>query len=457
MAPVRQGEIKEIVISGLGHSGEGVGRIEGFTVFVEGALPGETVRCRVGVVKKQYAKGSLLEVLQQAPERVQPPCPVYVACGGCQLQHLSYEGQLTEKRAQVQAALQRIGGLGDVPVHAVLGMEDPWRYRNKLLLPVARGAKGEVEIGCFAPGTHRVVNTEDCLIQQERNNEAAAAVRQVLAELSIPLYDEKTGQGSVRHVLARTGVNTGELMVALVTATPTLPRKTEVIAKLRQRLPQLTSLMQNINNRRTNVVMGPVSKKLWGREYIEETLDGLTFRISPLSFFQVNTLQAQVLYRQALAYAVLKGSETVVDAYCGTGSITLFLARQAAKVYGVDVVAPAIEDAKKNAERNGLQDKATFVTADAAVWMPELAAKGQKADVVVLDPPRAGCERSVLEAAATMRPDRIVYVSCNPASLARDAAILTELGYVVREVQPVDLFPMTHHVECIALIQRRTM
>lgn len=428
-----------------------MGRYAGFTVFVPFALPGELVEARILTVKKNYATGKLLRVLHGSTDRAEPPCAVYARCGGCQLQHFDGAAQLEAKRAQVIAALQRIGGQADVVVHPVLGATQPWQYRNKMQFPIGKAPEGAV-VGCYARGTHVVVDASHCLIQAETNNHIAAAVRETVRELRIPIYDEASGQGSIRHVVGRVA-SSGEAMVVLVTATQELPYERQFVERLRDSVPELVGVLQNVNPKRTNVVFGQETRLLWGHDIIREELGGLVFRVSPQSFFQVNVAQAEVLYQKTLEYAALCGTETVVDAYCGTGTITLFLARQAGHAYGIEVVPAAIEDAKKNAAENEI-DNATFLAGDARVLLPRLYQEGVCPDVVVADPPRAGCDRTVLETFAAMHPHRIVYVSCNPASLARDCAVLDALGYVLKEVQPVDMFPQTSHVESVALLVR---
>lgn len=450
--PVTKGGRYTLDITGMGHSGEGVGRVEGFTVFVPYALAGETVEIEAQEVKKQYARGRLKRVIQASADRQEPQCPIYYRCGGCQLQHLTYEGQLQEKKQRVQDALTRIGGLEGVKVKDTLPAE-PWGYRNKMMFPVAAGRQG-VEIGCYAHSSHRVVDTEDCLIQEEANNRLLRAVREVAGLLGTPAYDEQTGQGILRHVMGRVGAKGEALMAVLVTATPTLPKAERWVAELRQKMPELTTIVHNFNPDRTNVALGRENSTLWGSGLIEEQLDELVFSISPLSFFQVNTRQTERLYGQVGEYAQLSGRETVLDIYCGTGTIALFLARRAGKVYGVEVVEPAVLDARNNASRNGITN-AEFFSGDATVWMQRFQKEGIVPDVLVLDPPRAGCDQAVLAAGAAMGPNRLIYVSCNPATLARDAAFLATQGYELREVQPVDMFPQTCHVECVALIERK--
>ena len=449
--PVQKGKKYEIKITSLGSSAEGVGRYEDFTVFVPYALPGETVETTIVEVKKNYARGKLVRIVTASPERVEPCCAIYDACGGCQLQHMDYAAQLAAKRQQVIDAVTHIGHQNGIPVHPALGAENPWNYRNKMQFPIGRKA-GKTIIGCFAQGSHEIIDTTDCHIQKELNNDIVNAVREVVTKLAIPVYDEDKHLGVLRHVVGRVGKN-GECMLVLVTAVKELRSAKQLVGMLRTRLPKLVSIQQNVQTYHNNVVLGRETKLLWGRPTILDRLGSLTFHISPRSFFQVNTAQAEVLYNKALEYAGLTGSETVIDAYCGTGTITLFLAQKARKVYGIEIVKPAILDAEKNARDNHIKN-AEFIVGDATVVMPRLYKQGIRADVVVVDPPRAGCTPPVLEAFVHMQPRRIVYVSCNPASLARDIAILDKLGYVAKKVQPVDMFPMTSHVESIALIVR---
>lgn len=453
IAPVTAGSRYTVEIIGLGHSGEGVGRFQDFTIFVPQALPGEVVEVQVSEVKKNYAKAKLTGVKQASAERVEPLCSVYQNCGGCQLQHLSYAGQLNAKRQQVVDAVTRIGKLADVVVHPTLGAANPWYYRNKMQFPVGK-AGGKVAVGCYSQGTHAIINTENCCIQHAVNNTIADQVRRIVTEFNIPTYDERTGEGVIRHVMGRVGTATGEVMVALVTAVDKLPSQEKVIAALRQAIPGLASIVQNVNPKRGNIIMGETTRTIWGKDTITDKLGDLTFHISARSFFQVNTEQTVLLYGKAVEYAGLTGQETVIDAYCGTGTITLFLAGQAAKVYGIEIVKPAIADAWQNAQTNTIEN-VEFIAGDAVEVMPELYRNGVRPEVIVVDPPRAGCEPKVLETFVKMKPERIVYVSCNPASLARDLAILAEQGYQTVEIQPVDMFPHTHHVECVAKLIRK--
>ena len=454
MIPVYKGQTYQIRIDRLGMSGEGVGRYENFTVFIPNALPGETVSAVIEEVKSSYARGRIKQILYESADRVAPLCELYKECGGCQLQHLSYKAQLQAKRTQVVDALTHIGKLPHILVKETLRAEEPWNYRNKMQFPVGTH-KGQVVIGCFAQGSHKIIDTQNCHIQCAENNTLANAVREIAEKLHIPVYNEDTHKGVLRHIVGRVGRN-NDLMAVIVTATKQLPHAKDFVRMMRERLPNLVSVHQNIQTYHNNVIMGRDTQLLWGRPTIIDSLGRLNFHISPRSFFQINTRQAERLYEQALAYADLHGTETIIDAYCGTGTITLFLAQRARKVYGIEIVQPAILDAWKNARDNHIKN-AEFIVGDATAVMPALYKQGIRPDVVVIDPPRAGCTETVLRTFANMKPCRIIYVSCNPATLARDLAILKDLSYMTQEVQPVDLFPQTSHVECLTKIVRHDL
>ena len=450
--PVEKNKEYEMDIDDLGSNGEGVGRIEGFTMFVSGALPGERVRIKAVKVGKSYGYGKLLSVIKASPDRRKPLCPYYPRCGGCQLQHLSYSAQLEYKQKLVRDALQRIGGIEGVTVNETIGMKDPWNYRNKVQFPVGTDKNG-LAIGFYAPRSHDIIDMDRCYIHHPVNDKIISIVRDYINEFNIPTYNEHTHEGIIRHIASRTGFKSGEIMVVIVTNGEELPYKRELVGRLTTNIPQIKSIVQNINSKRTNVILGSQNKVLWGRGYIYDYIGDLKFKISPLSFFQVNPVQTEVLYKIAVDYAGLTGKETVIDAYCGIGTISLFMARKAAKVLGVEIVPQAIEDAKYNAEENGIQN-VEFQCGDAEVLIPELFEQGLRADVIVVDPPRKGCSEKLLEAIAYAQPDRIVYVSCNPATLARDLSYLCKNGYQVQEVQPVDMFAQTSHVECVVLIEK---
>ncbi|MEC0246558.1 23S rRNA (uracil(1939)-C(5))-methyltransferase RlmD [Paenibacillus chitinolyticus] len=618
-------------IIGIGHDGEGVGRVEGFTLFVPGALPGERVRLKVLKLKKQYGYAKLLEVLESSPDRVGAPCPIFDKCGGCQLQHLDYTAQLKVKRQLVVDNLERIGklkvakeadaesgnALGDaaalrtgivggnitpasegfnpadeeitipenkvineealgskedaddtisgsglqplmdtefvdasdlledesdgslvgvssalaqtndsenitwdnttednthggnvslgigaatgtssiddvrkdigestlaagikgtnlrrgesadslkqereraseadgIVVYPTIGMSDPWRYRNKAQVPFGEEQGGLVG-GFYAQGSHRIIDMEACLIQHANNDEVIAKVKEIGRRLGIRAYREETHEGLLRHVVVKVGFRTGEIMVVLVTNGKEIPHAQEWIEQIRAAIPGVASICQNVNTGRTNVIFGPTTRVLWGREVIYDYIGDVKFAISARSFFQVNPVQTEALYGKALEYAGLTGGETVVDAYCGIGTISLFLAKHAKKVYGVEIVPEAIEDAKRNAELNGIRN-AEFAVGGAEDVLPEWQRAGVRPDVIVVDPPRKGCDERLLDTILQLRPERIVYVSCNASTLARDLHVLEDGGYRTVCVQPVDMFPHTVHVESVTLMVRK--
>lgn len=451
LAPVKVGQEVVVEIQGYAHQGEGVGRFKGFTVFVPGALDGEEVLVRIDLVKKNYARGEAVKILKPSPHRIEPSCPLYEKCGGCQLLHLEYQAQLAFKEQRVHDALERLGGFKDLPVRPMIGMAHPWEYRNKVQYPFAL-ENGRVIVGCYQQGTHNVIDTRECLIQHPLNNRIMNAVRELMEGMGIPIYNEQTGQGILRYLLVKNGFQSGEAMVVLVTNGRTFPEGKELARLLAGRFPEIKSVVQNVNTMKGNVVLGETNIVLYGEDGIIDRLDDLEFKISATSFFQVNPAQTEVLYNKAVEYAGLTGKERVVDAYCGVGSLTLFLAKRAREVYGVEVVAEAVNDAVENAKRNGIEN-VRFVAGETEVVLPRLARIGIGFDVAVVDPPRSGCRKEVLEALAAIKPGRIVYVSCNPSTLARDLRILVDKGYRVQEIQPIDMFPHTFHVECVTLMQ----
>ena len=437
-------EIYQINIISLNSNAQGVGRIDDFTVFVDGALPAEVVKAKIIEIKKNYAVAELLEILESSTDRVEPRCPIYSECGGCQLQHLSYNAQLKWKRRQVVDALKRIGKI-DVTVKDTIGMKEPWHYRNKMQFPVGR-IKSKIQIGCFAKSSHKVVDTDSCLIQRQQNDEILQAVRKVVDKFKISVYDEDKHRGILRHIMGRVGIN--DTMLVLVTATEKIPNEKTIVRALRNELPNITSIQQNNQTHHNNVILGRETKVLYGKRTIKDKIGKLEFNISARSFFQVNTVQAEKLYQTALNFVDLKGHEVVIDAFCGTGTITLFLAKHAKFAYGIEIVSSAIADAKLNARNNNVRN-VQFITGDATAILPKI---GIRPDVMVLDPPRAGCDEKFLLTIAKLKPSKVVYVSCNPATLARDLNILENNGFKTQKVQPVDMFPFTSHVEAVALV-----
>lgn len=451
--PVEKNKDYEVKIVGLGYEGEGVGKVEDFTVFVSGALPGETVIAKVIKVSKNFAVGKLQSITKPSSERTEPVCGIYKRCGGCQLMHTSYESQLSFKTKRVEEAIKRIGKLDGFIIHPTIGMDNPYRYRNKVQLPVGK-VKDRVQIGFYAPRSHTIIDMDSCYIQDDIADQVVKLTRDWIEKYNIPVYDENTGLGAVRHIMVRKGFKTGEIMIVIITNSKKLPNSKAFIDIMVNNINGIKSIIQNINSIKTNVILGSQSITLWGSDTITDYIGKFKFSISPLSFFQVNPIQTEVLYGKALEFAALTGNEVVFDAYCGTGTISLFLAQRAKQVYGVEIVPQAVENAIENAKENDISN-VEFILGESEKEIPELIKKGIRPDVIVVDPPRKGCERELLDAIASVKPDRVVYVSCDPGTLARDLGILDELGYRTVEVQPVDMFPMTGHVETCVLLSHK--
>ena len=442
-----------------GYEGEGIAKInDTFTVFIEGALKGERVNVRIVKSKKSFAYGKLLEVIEPSLERCEAKCSIHKRCGGCKLQYSTYKEQLNFKFERVKDCITKIGKLDESIVQFPLGMDEPWRYRNKVQLPIGM-VNGELKIGFFAPRSHEIIDMETCLIQDEIADKVVGITRTWIKKNNIKPYniDGKYDEtGILRHIMIRRGFTTNEVMVVLVTNGSKLPNKDEFISLITENIPGIKSIVQNINSKPTNVILGQECITLWGESTISDYIGEFKFNISPLSFFQVHPVQTEVLYNKALEYAGLTGDETVFDAYCGTGTITLFLSQKAKKVYGVEIIPQAIENANINAKENNVNNVEFFV-GESEVVIPDLINKGIKADVVVVDPPRKGCDVKLLNAITNIDAKKIVYVSCDPSTLARDLAILEGNGYKTVRVQPVDMFPHTAHIETCVLLQRRTM
>jgi 23S rRNA (uracil1939-C5)-methyltransferase len=450
--PVKKNDYIDVTFEDLTHDGAGVAKVDGFPLFVPNGLPGERAQVKVIKVNKGYGIGRLMEIYERSPYRVEIPSSERNKFGGCQLEHISYEGQLTFKENQVRQVLTRIGKLENVQVQPIIGMKEPWYYRNKAQVPVGE-SNGKLVAGFFKPRSHEIVDTNESIIQLPEINEAIQTVKEICIDLKIPAYEEESHKGVLRHIMARYGKQTGELMVVIITRTADIPNKNQLVEELVAKLPKVKSIIHNINSKRTNVILGEKTSVLWGNEVIYDYIGDVKFAISALSFYQVNPVQTKVLYDKALEYADLSGNESVIDAYCGIGTISLFLAQKAKKVFGVEVVPEAIEDAKRNAELNGFNN-AEFAAGEAEAVIPKWYKEGNKADVLVVDPPRKGCDEALLQTIIEMKPEKVVYVSCNPATLARDLRILEDGGYKTVLVQPVDMFPHTTHVECVALITR---
>lgn len=443
----KKNEQHPLRIEGYGSAGEGVARLEGQAVFVKGALAGEICQVQLLKVGKSAAWGRVTQVLTPVPGRQSPDCPRYPRCGGCQLRHMTYAEELRFKRQKVQDALQRIGGWTG-RVEKIHGAEAPDRYRNKIQFPVADGPR----VGFFRARSHEVIDAEDCLLQPLAATRLREAFKLWMERYQVPAYDERVHGGLIRHFYVRVNQR-GQSLCAVIANGTDLPHQEELVQALRRAEPDLAGVVLSVNQEKTNVILGKTHRCLWGRDYLEDTLCGLTFRLSVPSFYQVNREQAEVLYGRALAFAGLTGRETVLDLYCGIGTITLVMARQAGRAIGAEVIPAAVEDAKANAARNGVTN-AEFLCADAAQAAQTLADRGLRPDVICVDPPRKGLAPAVIDAIVQMAPQRLVYVSCDPATLARDVKRMEEQGYVLQRAEAVDLFPRTAHVETVVLLSK---
>ncbi|MBR5421004.1 MAG: 23S rRNA (uracil(1939)-C(5))-methyltransferase RlmD [Lachnospiraceae bacterium] len=463
----KKNDVIQLSISDLGSEGEGIGKLDGFPFFVKGALAGDVIEAGITKLKKTYGYARILRILTPSPDRVEPACPAFGRCGGCQLMHLSYEAQLRYKEKKVRDVLRRIGGLDEKLLEQahrpILAADETMRYRNKAQYPFGSDRDGNTVFGFYATHSHRIVPCEDCLLGADESRPVLSAVRKWMEEYAIAPYDEEKGTGLLRHVLIRKSHTKGQLMVCLVINDTSLPREKELVSGLAG-IPGMHSISYSVNMEQTNVIMGESSCTLWGEERITDGLrcsvqkgdevseDTIEYAISPLSFYQVNPLQTEKLYATALEYAGLTGNEVVWDLYCGIGTISLFMAKKAGKVYGVEIVPQAIEDARKNAVHNGIEN-AEFHCGAAEELAPELLLRARP-DVVVVDPPRKGLDSACLETILSAAPQRIVYVSCDPATLARDLHRFTEGGYHLEKYRACDMFPQTSHVEVAALLER---
>lgn len=467
---MKKNDVFTVTIEDMGEDGAGIGKTDGYTWFIKDALIGDVIQASVMKMKKNYGFARLVKVLEPAPGRVEARCPVARACGGCQLQELDYREQLRFKERKVYNHLKRIGGMdrlfmpedrekaAGVPdavvMEPIIGMEDPWRYRNKAQYPVGLGKDGQPAAGFYAGRTHSLIPAPDldCLLGCRENKELLKIILDFMKEYKIPPYDEAAHQGLVRHVLLRKGFSSGGLMVCLVINGEELPHGGELAERLRE--AGVSSVSYSVNTERTNVIMGTRIVNLYGPGYITDTIGDIEYRISPLSFYQVNPVQTEKLYGTALEFADLSGGETVWDLYCGIGTISSFLAKKAGKVYGVEIIPQAIEDARENARRNGIENVEFFVGKAEEVLPEQYERNHVHADVIVVDPPRKGCDPVCLETILKMAPERVVYVSCDSATLARDVKFLEENGYRAARVRPVDMFPMGGHCECVVKLER---
>lgn len=450
--PVNKNEQHTVTIEDLTFEGMGVAKINGYPLFIEDALPGEKAEVKIHKTGKTYGYAKVMNRLTSSKDRVPLKNRSYTRAGIAPLQHMSYAAQLAFKKKQVANVMQRIARMPEVPVLDTMGMEEPWGYRNKAQVPV-RKVEGLLTTGFFRKNSHDLIPMEDFYIQDPKIDEAIIAVRDIMREYGVKPYNEKDNTGNLRHIVVRRGYHTGEMMIVLVTRTAKLFPTSKIIPAIQEALPEVVSIVQNVNPRGTNVILGEEAIVLYGEDKYRDELMGNTFEISHRSFYQVNPLQTEKLYQTVLDFAAMTGEETVIDAYCGIGTITLALAKKAKEVYGIEIVEMAVEDAKRNAALNGVEN-VTYQFGAAEEVMLKWAEEERTADLLVVDPPRKGLEGQFIDAVLEMKPSKMVYVSCNPATLARDLALLAEGGYNVEKIQPVDLFPQTNHVECVVLMSR---
>ena len=438
----------------IGQGGVGVGKHDGFTVFVEGGLIEDKVKVRINKSKKNYAEGDMVEILEKSPFRVDRICSDSLKdCGGCQIQELDYQKQLDIKTNEVKQVISRIGKLEGVKIHNTIGMNEPLRYRNKAQFPIQK-LNNAPALGFYKKKSHDIISMDKCVIQHDVNDKIMKIVKTYINAYGVSIYDEKSHTGVLRHLVTKVGFTTNEVMVVLVANGKKLPYLKELASVLEENVPGFKTLVVNVNRSKTNVILGKENNIIYGEGKINDYIGDLVFEISPLSFFQVNPVQTEVLYNKALEYTDLQENDTVFDIYCGIGTISLFLAQRAKKVYGIEIVEDAIIDAKVNAKLNNL-DNVEFYVGEAEEVVPNMYKEGKTANVVVVDPPRKGCDEKVLDTIVSMSPDKVVYVSCNPSTLARDLNYLDERGYKCTEIQPVDMFPHTMHVECVAKLSKK--
>lgn len=469
----KKDDLLTVEITDIGNDGEGIGKIDGYTLFIKDAVIGDKVKAKIMKAKKNYAYAHLEEVITPSKDRVRPRCPIARQCGGCQIQNMSYESQLRFKQSKVRNNIVRLGGFDEKEIDSIMehiiGMDDPFKYRNKAQFPVGKDKNGKIVTGFYAGHSHNIIPNTDCIIGVPDNKEILEIIIAHMEKNHIEPYDEVTGKGLVRHILIRKGFVSGQLMVCLVvnyknknnTDNIYIKNQDELISKLSS-ITGMTSISVSINTEKTNVIMGTEIHTIWGQDTIKDTLCGLEFNISPLSFYQVNPVQTEKLYGQAIEYAGLTGNETVWDLYCGIGTITLSMSKKAKQVYGVEIIPQAIDDANDNAARNNISN-AKFYVGKAEEVLPDFYEKESEKDsssnalhpdVIVVDPPRKGCDQMCLDTMLKMAPNRIVYVSCDSATLARDLRILCDGGYKLEHVRPCDMFPMSVHVETVVGLQR---
>ncbi len=452
MHAIQKNEILEGKVIDLTHEGHGVVKFDRYPIFVPNALINEKIDFKVIKVKKNFAIGKLIDIKEKSEDRIEPPCVYYDKCGGCQLQHMTYQAQLEMKKAQVVNLFQRKAGFKDTIIHDTIGMDNPWYYRNKSQIPVGKNSENKVITGFYRQRSHDIIDMDECLIQDQMHQEVINNLKAWFNELNVSVYNEYKKQGLMRHVVIRTGHHSRELMVIFVTNGKKFKQSDILTERLKQHFPDIVSIKHNVNDTHSNVIMGQHSYTLYGKDEIIDTLSDVTFKINDQSFYQINSVQTEKLYQRAIDYAELQGEETVLDTYCGIGTIGLYMAPQAKHVYGVEVVPEAIADAQQNATINQFENT-TFVCGKAEEVILKWKAEGIKPDVVMVDPPRKGCDETFLETLLTLNPKKIVYISCNPSTQQRDAQILAQ-QYKLTQITPVDMFPHTTHVETVAQFER---
>lgn len=451
---LQKNDMITVNIEDITTAGEGIGKVDGYIVFIKDAIIGDVVEAKIIKAKKTYGYGKLIKIITPSKNRVEPKCPVARSCGGCQIQEMSYESQLIYKQNMVKNNITRIGGISDFEMCPIIGMEEPFYFRNKAQYPVGQDNNGNLVMGFYATHSHAIIDNMDCCIGSPINAGILAKIKDFMLRNNIKPYNESQHSGLVRHILIRVGVTTGEIMVCIIINGASIPNSDELVKSLLQ-VEGIESIMLNVNKEKTNVILGKKVKTLWGKPFIEDYIGNVKYQISPLSFFQVNSKQTEKLYNKVLEYADLSGDETVWDLYCGIGTISLFLAQKAKKVYGVEIVPEAIEDAKNNAKINNISNAEFFVGKSEEVLPTYYEEhKNEYANVIVIDPPRKGCDESLLKTIVLMAPAKVVYVSCDSATLARDLKFMNENGYKVDMVQPVDQFGHSVHVETVVLLSK---
>ena len=451
VVPVEKNKEYEVKIIDNGYEGEGIAKIDDFTIFIQGAIKGEVCKILIVKVNKSYAFGKLLEIIKKSENRVEADCKTYKRCGGCSLRHLKYEETLKLKRNIVQNLVDKTLQDG-IKVNDVIGMQNPLYYRNKLQYPVGRDNRGNLVMGVFANRTHQIIPVENCLIQNQEAEKVAKSIFNFIKENNIPVYDEKTRNGAIRHIIVKIGLKTNEIMCILVLNERELKQEKELINKMVAEFPNIKTIVKNINNQNTNVILGKENIILYGDGFIQDKLENFTFKISPMSFYQTNPIQTEVLYNKAIEFAMLDGEDILCDLYCGIGTIGIFASNKVKKVYGIEIVPEAVETAKENAKINNV-DNIEFIVGDVEKAFKELIeVRKIHPTAIIVDPPRRGLDVTTINKILDLEVNKFVYVSCNPATMVRDLKMLN-IKYQVREIQPVDMFPYTNSVECVSVLQ----